>query len=787
MGILRHAGYYLRILGKRKLFTVVNLFGLVLGLLIFMVMFLTVKEELVYDSYHANSKKICRVLVNKDMGQNYQSYVHGALAAALENQFPEITKYARYAPVWPIDKNSVRNGELTHICSGSAVDSSFFNIFSFHFLEGEPSTAFQNPNSIILTRSTAQVLFGDEPCLGKPVKFEIFGRWVNVEISAIIEDIPYNSSIQADFFINTALMERFRRSFSSWDDISTMAYIQTHENVSLTDLNEKVRGFIKDQRPESRYTVHLQPLEKIHLHNYGGGGDIIYVYINIIIGLFTLIIAVINYVNLSITDYSTRNKEIRIKKINGCSKKQIKLQFMIESIVLTAFAMALAIAFLFMLIPIINQSFDKHISINLASDIVLSAVVLIITIGLIAGFYPSYTASRIKPLAQEHSIIQVGSRKITLRSIMVLLQFLVSIVLINSAVIINKQLRHILERDPGYTARDIINVEMNSSFKKSYKLIKEELLEIPSIINVTAANTSFVSTEKSTGDALWKGKEEGDRIFIELHPVDYDYLETLNMEMVTGRFFDPDILTDEELAVVINETAARSMGFENPVGEKIECYWGSELRKSRVIGVVKDFNFESVRNEIKPLFFSIVPWWYNELYIKTNPGFAEIDETLAIIERIVKTYVPDYTMNYSFLEEDVENLYANEKLARKLTIIGAVIAILIACFGILALSSYEAIRRNKELSIRKINGASDRELYYILLKQNLAWIVLANLIAWPLSVIFMNRWLQNYVYKIDLSPWVFIMTAIVTILLAAATTSTQTIKTVRSKPVIFIK
>jgi len=767
----RHIGY-----------SFINIAGLSIGLTCSILILLWIKDELSYDRFHENSNEICSVLIDYDNKGTYQKFAHGALPAALKEEIPEIVNATKLAPLWPLDKNPIRYGDKSFVMTGSVADPAFFEIFTFPFIKGDPQTALSEPNSIVLTVETSKKLFGDEDPLNKTVQFEIWGGWSSVTVSGILEDFPYNSSINYDFVIPSSLMKRFRQSWDSWDDICSPAYVLLQKEVSYKVVNEKVKDLILHRHPESKFTVHLHPLKKIRLYNYSGGGAITYVYIFSSIGILILAIAVLNYMNLSTARSVNRAKEIGIRKVVGSDRSQLIKQFLGESIIVTVIALILTILLLKLLLPPVNNLLKSQLKLDYSGITIFSLIGITIFTGVISGSYPALFLSNFKPVNVLKNNMKSGSKSIVFRKSLVLIQFTISVLLMVYAAMANKQLKYIINRDLGYNKECILNLEMRGNFRQNWPAIKQQLLNDPNILYVTAANTSFISGEKSTNSVSWEGKSDDEEIWMEWYPVDYDYLKTFDMKMAEGRFFSDDYSTDAMEGIVLNEAAIKAMGMESPIGKRFDCYIGNESRQAKIIGVVKDFNFRSLYSEIKPVIFAVAPWWYNEFYIKLKPDNSDIFGTIRFIESKIKEFVPDYPFEYSFIDEDIARLYIKEQRAGILVKYGAFLAVFIACLGLIGLASYDAGLKTKEIGIRKVHGASLSGIVFLMVKPYLKWIFLANLIAWPIAYYSISKWFQNFAYHTNTNLWIFVIAGMIVLFIALISVCYQVIKAALANP-----
>jgi putative ABC transport system permease protein len=775
----------LRNIVKYKIFSVINITGLAVGIACSILILLWIQNELSYDRFHKNATEIYRVIISPQDNNTFYIFTPGALAAGLKDEFPEVIESTRLHPLYPFDKNPLKHGGKKFYVSGGVVDPSFFDIFTFHFIKGNRKSPFAGPQSIVITEETAKKFFGQKDPLGKTIKFEYWKEWIDLTVSGVIKDIPANSHIQHDFFLPSLLILKMGRNINSWDDIYSPTYILLNKNVQIEKIKEKLSGIIKRHRPESNYKVYLQPLSRIHLFNFGGGGAVTYIYIFSTIGLLILTIAIINFMSLSTARSLNRASEVGIRKTIGASRNQLIRQFVGESLFLSFIALFIAMALVIMTLPYINTLYSTNLEFFNSSHEILFLVVFVVLIGIISGSYPAYYLSNFKPVAVLKGALLSNSRGFSFRKILVIIQFAISISLIICATITYKQLNFLKDTNLGFDKENIINLEMGGSFFHNYSIIKNELEKNPGIVSMTAANTSFTTREKGTYTAKWEGKIGEEKVYMELHPVDFDYLKTFKLKMKEGRFFSKKFPTDSRESVVLNEAAIKAMGIQEPIGKKFSFFVGDEHRNARIIGVVNDFNFLSLHNKVEPLIFVIAPWWFNEVYIRIKP--ENISKTIRFIKTRLQEFVPDYVFGYTFLDKGINGLYKTEQRVGSLVKYGTTLATFIACLGLFGLASYTSEHRTREIGIRKVLGASITGITFLLTKELLKWILLANIAAWPIAYFIMNQWLQNFAYQTGIRIEIFIFSALATLLIAFLTTSYQSIKAAIANPVESLK
>lgn len=771
----------LRNLVKYRGFSFINITGLAVGMACTFLIFLWIQNQLSYDRFHKNAGEIYRVVIQIDGKDNFTTFTPGALGAALVDEFPEIIDSSRLHPLFPFDKNPLIHGENKFYVSGSVVDPSFFKIFTFPFIQGKADSPFSGPYSIVITDKTAKKFFGNRNPLGKTLKFDFWRRRFDLKISGIIKNIPGNSHIQHDFFLPTSAMLRFGRKINSWHDVFSPTYILVKKGTRLQDIKSKIAGIIKRHLPESGNIVHLQSLTGIHLHEYDGGGRINYVYIFASIGMLVLLIAIFNFINLSTARSINRATEVGIRKTIGAGRFQLVRQFMGESLLLSIIALSIAVVLVLLVMPHINRLFGTGMKFVISGNIIFLLLGFVFLLAIAAGTYPALLLSKFKPISVLKGSSYTKSRDFFLKKVLVIIQFSISILLIICAAVIYKQLNFIKNKDLGFAKEQILNLEMDGDFFKQLPIIKNELLKNPEIVAITAANSSFVTREKGTYTADWEGKNANEKVYMEIHPVDFDYAGTFSMHMKAGRFFSEKFPADLKESVVLNEAAIAAMGIKSPLGKRFSCYVGNEKRDAKIIGVVKDFHFLSLHEKMAPLIFVMAPWWYNEVYIRIKS--QNIPGTINYIKSKLKQLVPGYVFGCSLLSNDIAELYKTEQHAGNIVIYGTILAVFIACLGLLGLSSFTVVQRIKEIGIRKVLGASVPGITALLSKELLTLILLANILAWPTAYYIIKKWLQNFAYRVGVEIEIFIFSALAALIIGLLTISIQTLKAAAANPV----
>ena len=768
----------LRKIRRHKGYSFINISGLAIGMACCFFVFLWVQDELSFDRFHSNAKEIYRVLHNPQSTDIYNSYGSGPLGPALKADYPEIINFTRMfgeanAPLKYRDQ--VFNGKVR------GVDNSFFEIFTFPFIKGDPKNCLSAPRSIVLTEKMAAKLFHEEDPLGKTVGFEWWVGWFDLKVTGVIQDVPSNSHIHFDYLLPFEFVTWSGMTIEDWGVNAYRTYVLLPKNADPSTVQEKIAGTVKRHFTESPYTLYLEPVTRIHLYNFTGGGLITYVYIFSIIGVFILCIACINFMNLSTARSMERAREVGMRKVVGSTRTQLVKQFLGESILLSFISFILAVILVQAFLPSVNNIVGKQLTLSYSGSPLFIFLGIAFLTGIISGSYPAVFLSSFRPVTVLKGFVRSSSQNIRLRKLLVIGQFVVSIALITGTIIIYQQLVYMRNTDMGINKSHVINMELRGNLRKQYSTIKSVLLRNPDIMAVCATNGSF-SKRFGTDEIGWEGKPEDKRIFMSIHSVDFDYQKIFDIKMAMGRYFSRDYPTDRSDGIIVNETAAKIMGMESPIGQRISCSIPFSSQKSgTILGVVKDFHFRSLHEKIDPLVLVIAPGWFTDVYVRIRP--ENVPETLGFIEKTIKKFAPDFPFEYSFLDEDIDNLYKTEQRIGNLVRYGTFLAIFIACLGLFGLASFMAEKRTKEIGIRKVLGASISGIVLLLTKEFTKWVILANLIAWPIAYFVMRGWLQNFAYHINIGIGKFLLAAALALVTALITVSFQAVKTATSNPV----
>ena len=756
---------------------------------------LWVQNELSYDRFHKNADRLYRVLENQysEGGDVIQTALTpNALAPALKEEYPEIIRSSRYeGRAFPI-----KTRDEYIIEAGAFVDKDFLEMFNIEFVSGDKNSALSGPHNMVITEEMARKYFEDEDPVGKTL---ISMNFV-FTITGVIRSLPQNSHIQFDLLIPFIFYSTFGANLNAWGYNATYTYIELQKGAESKTVDRNISGILRKHIQGTKANVFLQSIKKIHLYSYGkynedisGHGDIAYIRIMSLIAVFILIIACINFMNLSTAQSARRAKEIGLRKVAGAGKGKIIFQFLGESLLIVFVAHVIAMILVEMLLPGFNNlirnyqstdflmmNFNPHtgklVDVNYQSaGLYIGIISIVLFCGLLAGSYPALYLSSLKPLNIMKGYTGKNPGNASFRKVLVIFQFSLSIMLIISTLIVGNQFRYMKKKNLGFNKDNIGYFQFSVDMQRD--ILKRDLSKNPDIVSVTIANHPYNGYGTNiSGDFTWDGKLAGNEVLFCLLHADEDYAKTFQLEMKEGRFFSPEFATDNT-AVVINEKAAEILGFKDPLGEMITSGDGS---KFTIIGVVRDFNFKSLHSKIEPLLLFLSKDRFN-CFIKMKPGKAS--SIINYVSRTFKSYNLPYPMEFKFFDDDYNNLYWTEQRMGKIFGYFSILAIIISCLGLIGLSSFMTERRTKEIGIRKTNGAKAIEIFSLLSKEYLIWVGISIAIACPIAWYVMHKWLQNFAYRINISWWIFALAAAFALLLALLTVGLQSYRASNKNPV----
>ncbi len=761
-----------RSLFKNKLYAIINVTGLAIGLAGFVLIGIYVRKETSYDTYFSKAALIYRLNTQVDVNeiQNTYSTAHYPAARDMRHEFPEVSaSLLLYNPnlfqgIIPKIKHEEKEFQET---SFIFTDSSFFTFFDFPVEYGEAATALKSPNSVVLTHETALKLFGPANPVGKII---LFNDSTSLKVTAVLAPIKFNTHLKFDYLaynnqiIQSYIAARNIKLEDSYVGMWYYSYIMLKPNSSPENLARQFPDFVKRHYPP-RYTDNkaallIQNIKDIHLRsNFSTGdmsvnGSMDYIYVLSIIGVLILAIACINFVNLSTARYMNRAKEVGLRKVVGAQRYQLIAQFTGEAVLITMIAGALSILLVNLAIPVFNELANGTITAAelLNSETLYQAIIVFVVVGIVSGIYPALVLSGFQPVLVLKGITETPGGKFNLRKVLVVLQFAVSMTLITGTIIIYSQLDYLRSKNMGFDREQVIMLPVYGvPVFRQYPSFKLEISRLSNVKSVTNISHDIGQSNLAYLPLTAEGKTEEQ--MIPLMNVGFDFPETFGVSMVAGRFFDEDYRSDSTLAFVINETAARVLGWSDPVGRKLKQGFGGN-DSSRVIGVIKDFNFDPLKSGIGPLAITFSGAFGN---IAIKMGSGDHLQTIQSIEAVWSKLYPQIPFNYYFLDEGLKATYSDEGRISKIYTIFCSIALFIACMGLFALASYTIQKRLKEISMRKVLGASQGNIMILIYRDFLLLIVIAFVVAAPVAALLFSNWLSTFAYHINISPLFFLI------------------------------
>jgi putative ABC transport system permease protein len=760
---------------RNKLVATINILGLAVGMACFILIALWVQDELSYDKFHTKKDKLYLLTIahpNDIVDYN----VPYALAPALASEYPEILEYTR---IYELDtmtcsfKYQHQNGQQVKFYEDSVilVDPCFLSMFTFHLIKGDPNTALKNPNALILREEIAKKYFGEDDPIGKKLTFN---NREDLIVTGVVR-VPSNSHIQFDFL---APLDDDLATNWNWKDQS---FVLMDKNVQLDDFRDKIAGSFHTHYPHNfsgTLKVDIMPMTKVHL----SFGRMTYVYIFSVIAAFILFIACINYMNLTTAGSSNRAKEVGLRKVVGAKKTHLIYQFFGESIFMSLFSFLLSLLFVKMALPVLNILTSKQLTFfpTQTSAIYLFLFCLVLFVGVVSGSYPALFLAGIKPVDTLRASFHFRNNRSLFRVVSVIGQFTISVLLIVCTAVVFKQLNYVQNRPLGINTDYVLKLPFNTDLKRRYPIFRNELLRNPNILLVSAGQAVPYDEDYKTQGVEWNAKDSDFVPNIRYAITDADFIELFEIEILEGRSFDRANIADRN-NYVVNQTAVKYMGMESPIGQWLK-FWGQE---GQIIGVVEDFHHVSLHREIMPQLFTINPRFAaNALkYVFVKINSVNIPDTMKYIQETLVKNGPNYPVEYDFLDQGIGALYQSEQKLGKIFTYFAMLAIFISCLGIFGLSAFSVEQRTKEIGIRKIMGSSVSGITFLLSKEFSRWILLANIIAWPIAFYVMHKWLENFAYRTGINVVLFLLAGGLSLVIAALPVGYQALKAATSNPV----
>lgn len=768
----------------------INLIGLSTGLAGALLIYLWVSDELAVDKFHEKDSRLYQVMQNVPTGDDRITTMDstpGLLGEAMLAEIPEVEKAVVVAGGPGRSKGILAVANARFKASELYVPQSFFTTFSYKLTQGNKERVLQDKRAVVVSAELALKLFGStENIIGKVVEWEqgdFSGPYV---ISGIFQKPPANSSEQFDLLFNyETYFDKEASGLKDWQSNYIRTYLLLKEETNLAGFQTKLKDFIKTKNKESTATLFLQRYSDRYLYNIfengiPAGGRIAYVKLFSFIAIFILAIACINFMNLSTAKATRRLKEIGIKKVIGANRKTLIMQYMGESLLLTLLALAVAVLLVILLLPQFNQITGKQLGLHLEVNLILAVLSVTLVTGLVSGSYPAFYLSGLKPITVLKGKLNTVTGGTWARQGLVVFQFAVSVILIVAVLVIYQQIKLIQTKNLGYNKDNIIYFASEGKLRESREPFLEAVKKLPGVVDAASMGGNLTGKHTRTSAFEWPGKSPSENTDFSLLSADYDLIQTLGVQVLAGRSFSRSFGADSA-TIIFNEAAIARMGLPDPIGKTIKL-WGEE---KQIIGIVKDFHFESLYEKVKPVCFIYKPKWADQIMVKIAVGTERA--TLERIGLFYKEFNQGLPLDYKFLDEDYQAQYAAEQRVAILSRYFAGVAVLISCLGLFGLAAFTAERRRKEIGVRKVLGASRFNIVYLLSSDFTKLVVVSISIALPLSYLIVKHWLQNFEYRIDLQWWYFVGAGLAALLVAWLTVSTQAVKAASVNPAQSLK
>lgn len=786
----------LRCLGRRKGIAIINIAGLTLGLTLVILIAGYVQYEYSYDTFHENMDRICRAEQEWRFQNRFLAFTPPPLGPVLVDHYPEIEAFVRMLNMGE-RQLIARDSDRIYEGRGWWAESAFFDFFNFRLIQGDPAHALDDPFSIVLSQDLAGKFFPDANPIGQTLRFN---DQFDCRVTGIIENCPANTSIRYRYLLSFSSYQTIAGNdyFNNWNNLLNFTYVRIADKTDLNSINEKIRDVIKTHwRNELDIVTYLEPMSRFHFHtrsigSIGARGDKNKILAFSAIGLFILLIACFNYMNLATAQAARRAREIGLRKMVGASRKSLIWQFEGESLFFALAALVCAALLARLLLSVVNDLIGLDLTLDYFRNRTLTLGICgtAILTGIISGSYPAFYLSALRPVDVLRGTIVPHSGRGAIRKFLVMFQFIISISLIVGTLTIRRQLHYLRTKDLGYTKEHIVTMgyrKMDPQTLSRYNAFKTELLKIPSVAGVTESRhlpTEMGYSAVPVGD--WEGATEGEHVFLHLNPIDEHFIEVYGITLIAGRNITAVDRQENAAVCILNETAVKAFGWEvdSAIGKRV-------TRDFRVIGVIRDFHKTSFREAIPPL--SLQPVTpprpgtraRHQLSVRISP-----DAQKATLERISRLYArlfPNDLFEYQFFDETLDWLYSNEERTFKLIGHFSLLAIFIGCLGLVGLTTFTIEQKTREIGIRKVLGAPTPRLLFQLSKGYMKWILIANGVAWPASYLALTRWLSSFAYRSGMTPWIFSAGTLIVLLVAMLTVSVQTVKAATARPVKSLK
>lgn len=772
-----------RNLWRTKIFSAINIIGLSIGCACSLLILLCVQDELQVNTFHTHRENLYAVVQSEYAeGKVWTGYSTPApLAEELKKNMPDVSMASGFS----YDRSLLSTDHTTMREQGAFAGNDFLRMFSFPLLEGNPAQTLNTPNSIALSKKMAIAFFGTVPAaLGKTIKHNNKEEYT---VTAVFDNPPVTSSLQFNYLLNWHAFIRQTDWATNWASTGVRTYLLLNTHTALPDFRSNIRKFLDayyiNQGPGLREELDIQRFDKQYLYNRFtnakvSGGRIDYVILFSIVAAFVLVIACINFMNLSTARAMKRAKEIGVRKAAGAGKSNLIRQFISEALLLSFVALTVALALVQLLLPAFNSITGKTIILPLHQPYFWLQVILLGTFtGLLAGSYPAFYLASFEPIKILRGTLRPGRGEQHFRKGLVICQFILSTLLVIGTITISGQVKFISEKNLGYDRKNLVTIPVEGNLSAHYDYFRQQTQQIPGVLSVTLMTDSPVEINGSQDDVKWKGKPNDFRPTFEVVNVQHDFISTMNIQLLTGRDFSRNYPSDSE-TVLLNETAVRKMDLKDPIGQQLTLE--NESRPKTIIGIVKDFNTSSLHQTINPLIITLGNKGWGNIVIRTTPD--QTAQVLAALETVCKKINPAYPFLYRLADQEYQQMYASEKIIQTLTNHFAFIAILISCLGLLGLAQFTTEQRRREISIRKVLGATIMQIVRLLSLELLLLTLIAFIIATPVAWWIIHHWLNNYAYHINPSWQIFGLAGSISVIVAFITVSSLTIKAACDNP-----
>lgn len=776
---------------RNKTFSFIKIAGLSIGLAVCMLILLYIRDETSYDRFHEKQVQLFRIVQDMKIGQDAprkMGITHSNLGPAFEKEIPEVSGYSRLT-MSPV---TIRNKTEVFIENPLFVDSTFLSVFSFPLLKGSPTTALDDLHSIILSEDFAKKYFGNIDAIGKTLELKFNGEFETFLVSAVAKNTPQNSTIRFDILLPYSFYLKNNKQDDDWigGSVNTYLLLNPQANVKIVEqkmqtlFDKRTKGLIEMLKKEKGIAITvalgLEPIAGMHLGSFGqdnglgAGSSISYSYILGMIAVFILIVACINFINLALAQSLKRSKEIGVKKIAGSSRTQLIGQFLTESLLVSTISFVIAIVLASLFLPLFNEMVNKKLSLSYLSDYTLyiAYFALLLITSFIAGFYPSLVLSSFQPVKVLYTRQKLMGKNHFSRGLIVM-QLTLTVFLIIGTIAIYTQMNFLHHKDLGYDTEGLVRVDMpfGKTSHKSFKVYKNELAQNPSVINIAGRNR---------GSSTTGVKASGKDIVIDLNKIDENFFSALQIPMKEGRNFSPDFPSDATQSAIVNETFVKEAGWKDPLGRTLT--FRKDNKMLTVVGVIKDYHFKSLKENLTPQLFTLdTAMNFGQAWVKIKT--TDIPGTIAFLQQSFKKVSPFFPFSYQFVSDMTAKNYEKEANWKKVIGVSAILFIFISCIGLLGLVSLSIEQRTKEIGIRKVLGAAVSGIVVLISKDIVKLIGISFLIAVPAGYYAVDKWLQNFAYRIDISWWIFALAGAIVMIIVLITLSFRTIQAAITSPV----